>query len=177
MQLIITGSEGNIGRRLRAAYPGSIGIDVAAGAEIAADLAGIDYDAPDIRAAFERADGVIHLATSARPQDAGAIHYQAVTNTARLVAACAGFGIKRLVLASSDWAEPKTLMAKINTYGYSKRVFEAMAAMYSHSTGHAVALRFGWVPHDPPGPDTPQWLLDNYWDDARLLAEVRAALG
>ena len=32
MAIVIVGAEGNIGRRLRAAFPGAIGIDRAAGA-------------------------------------------------------------------------------------------------------------------------------------------------
>ena len=37
--LIIIGSQGNIGRRLMAAFPGALGIDRAPGADIVADLA------------------------------------------------------------------------------------------------------------------------------------------
>lgn len=179
MKLIITGSEGAIGRRLKAAFPGCIGIDVASTAEIVVDLATVDYEAPEIRAAFAGADGLIHLATSANPDAPDAMHFEAVVNTSRLVAACRRYDLKRLVLASSDWAQPNTSMIGINTYGHSKRVVEALAAMYAHATGHrAVGLRFGWVPHDASAlAGAPEWLLANHWDDHRLIAEVRSALG
>lgn len=53
-----------------------------------------------------------------------------------------------------------------------------MAAMYAQSTAPAVALRIGWVPHDPASVLTAEKsLADNYWDDARLIAEIRGALG
>jgi hypothetical protein len=86
--------------------------------------------------------------------------------------------VPRLILASSDWAAPKVAWAEINTYGHSKRVFEAMAAMYQHATGcRATGLRFGWVPASPASLiGAEPWLLENYWDDARLVREVEAAL-
>jgi nucleoside-diphosphate-sugar epimerase len=86
--------------------------------------------------------------------------------------------VPRLVLASSDWAAPKAGWAGINTYGHSKRVFEALTAMYSHVPGRrAVAVRIGWVPGDRSALESAaDWLLANYWDDARLIAEVTAAL-
>ena len=178
MPIIITGSEGNIGRKLRTIFPDAIGIDVAPTAQIVADLATIDYAAPAVADAFRTADGLVHLATSPQPDAPDAVHFSAVTNAARLLGACERYDIRRLVLASSDWAAPKALMAGINTYGHSKRVFEAMAAMYAHTGRRAVALRFGWVPRDPAAViGAPQWLLDNYWDDDRLFSEVTAALG
>lgn len=178
MKLIITGSEGNIGRKLRPAFPDAVGIDIAPGADIVADLSAIDYDAPEVKAAFEAADGLLHLATCANPDAPDAVHFQAVIDAARLLDACRTYRIARVVLPSSDWADPKPLMARINTYGHSKRVLEAMAAMYGQSSGRAVALRFGWVPHSPQALEgAPDWLLANYWDTGRLIAEVRAALG
>ena len=178
MRLLIIGSRGNIGRRLTEAFPDCIGIDVMPGADIVADLATIDYAAAPIADAFGTVDGVIHLATSANPSAEDGVHFSAVTNAARLLAACEKYDVPRIVLASSDWAQPKALMAKINAYGHSKRVFEAMAAMYAHTGRRAVALRFGWVPRDAAAlVGAPQWLLDNYWDDKRLIAEVRTALG
>jgi nucleoside-diphosphate-sugar epimerase len=70
-------------------------------------------------------------------------------------------------------------MAEINVYGHSKRVMEAMAAMYAMTPGRrAVALRIGWVPGDPGElQGAEDWLLANYWDDARLIAAFAAALG
>ena len=44
MKLVITGSAGNIGRRLMPAFPGSIGIDRVHGANIVAELMTLDYE-------------------------------------------------------------------------------------------------------------------------------------
>lgn len=178
LRIVITGSEGNIGRRLKAAFPDALGIDVRRGAGIVADLATVDYSRAVIAAALTGADAVVHLATSADPDAPADVHWQAVANTARLFAACAHAGVPRVVVASSDWAEPKAGMV-VNAYGHSKRVFEALAEMYSLAPGRtAVALRVGWVPLTPDEvADAPEWLRANYWDDARLVAEFRKALG
>lgn len=178
MTIIIVGAMGNIGRRLMAAFPGAIGIDRHPDADIVEDLTTIDYEATMVRRAFESCDGLIHVATSANVDDPDSVHWRAVVDGARLIEACADYNVPRLVLPSSDWAEPKTAMARINVYGHSKRVFEAMAAMYTMTPGRrAVALRFGWVPKDPGELATAEgWLIANYWDDARLIAEVKAAL-
>ena len=179
--IIILGSQGNIGRRLMAAFPGAIGIDRAAGADIVGDLHTLDYDALEVRQAFETADGLIHVATSANVADPSAVHWAAVADTARLMAACDRYNIRRVVLPSSDWAQPKTRWAahELNAYGHSKRIFEAMAEMYNVTPGrHAVALRLGWVPrHADEVTMADAWLQANHWDDARLVGQVQAALG
>ncbi len=178
MRIVITGSEGNIGRRLRPAFPGAIGIDVRRGADIVADLATVDFSRRVIAEALSGADAVIHLATSADPDAADDVHWTAVANTSRLVAACAHAGVARIVLASSDWAAPKDGLA-VNAYGASKRVIEALAAMYALGPGRsAVALRVGWVPSSADEiAAAPDWLRASHWDDARVVAEFRAALG
>jgi nucleoside-diphosphate-sugar epimerase len=121
------------------------------------------------------------VATSANVNDSDAVHWQAVADTARLVQACDRYNVRRVVLPSSDWAEPKTRWAtlELNAYGHSKRIIEAMALMYNMTPGRrAVALRIGWVPHDPSEVATAEpWLQANYWDDARLIAQVKTALG
>lgn len=176
--VLIIGSEGNVGRRLKAAFPGSVGIDRVPGADIVADLADIDYDAAPIRAAFEAAETVIHVGTSPDPEGPDAVQFAAVTQAARLLEACLKYRITRLLLPSSDWADPPPGFAPINTYGYSKRVFEAMAAMYAHATGGtATALRIGWVALDQAQADAADpWLRANYWTTDRLVAEVRKAI-
>ena len=178
MPLIITGSQGNIGRRLMAAFPGAVGIDRDPGADIVDDLATIDYQSTVVRRALEGCDGLVHLATSADPEAPELVHWRAVAEGARLVEACAGCDVPRLVLPSSDWAEPKWGF-EINAYGHSKLVFESMAAMYDLAPGRrAVALRYGWVPADEDEVEAaPDWLRANYWDDTRLIAEVKTALG
>ena len=180
--IIIVGSMGNVGRRLMAGFPGAIGVDRLPGADIVASLAEIDYEAPDVRHAFGRADGLIHVATSANVGDPDAVHWQAVIDTARLLAACGRYGIRRVVIPSSDWADPMTRWAahKPNAYGHSKRVFEEMAHMYTvgHPERHCVALRIGWVARDASEVAAADgWLQANYWDDARLVGQIQAALG
>ncbi|MCR4282366.1 MAG: NAD-dependent epimerase/dehydratase family protein [Bauldia sp.] len=178
MRIVITGSEGNIGRRLRAVFPDAVGIDVARGADILADLATVDYQRRVINEALTNAEAVVHLATSADPEATDDVHWQAVANAARLIAACAHAGVPRIVVASSDWAEPKNGLA-VDAYGHSKRVMEALAAMYALAPGRAaMALRVGWVPRSADEvAGAPEWLRANYWDDARLVVEFRKALG
>jgi nucleoside-diphosphate-sugar epimerase len=181
MTIIVIGSMGNIGRRLLAAFPGAIGIDRVAGADIVASLADIDYDAPAVKAAFEKADGLIHVATSANVDDPDAVHWDAVVGTARLLQACDRYGIKRVVIPSSDWAAPETRWHEheINAYGHSKRVLEAMAAMYNMTPGRrCVALRIGWVAPDAETvARADPWLQANYWDTDKLVLQMRSALG
>jgi nucleoside-diphosphate-sugar epimerase len=179
MTIIITGAMGNVGRRLMAAFPDAIGLDRHPDADLVEDLSTIDYDSTMVRRALEGADGLVHLATSANIEDPDSVHWRAVVDTARLVEAAARYDIRRLVLPSSDWAEPKADWIDINVYGHSKRVMEAMAAMYAKTPGRrAVALRIGWVARDMAEVESAEpWLRNNYWDDARLIAEVKAALG
>ncbi len=180
MTVIIVGAMGNIGRRLRPAFPDSIGIDRVPGADIVASLSTIDYDAPEVKAAFEKADGLIHVATSAKVPDPDAVHWQAVADTARLMAACDRYNIRRVVIPSSDWADPMTRWADtpISAYGHSKRVFEAFAHMYNVKPGrHCIALRIGWVDDPAVIGKAPLWLQANYWDDNRLIGQMKAALG
>ena len=181
MTILLFGAMGNIGQRLMPVFPDAVGIDRAAGADVVADLATIDYAAPDIAALFDRADGVIHVATSASVEAPDATHWAAAADAARLMQACDRHNIRRVVLPSSDWAEPKNRWAEkeLNTYGHSKRVMEALALMYNTTPGrHAVALRLGWVPRDASRVATAEpWLQANYWPDAYLIAQVKAALG
>lgn len=110
------------------------------------DIDMLDFDAEPLRSRLDAARTVIYLATSADVSAPDTVHYQAMVNVSRLLAACARVPVSRVLLPSSDWAEPKTQWASINTYGHSKRVFEVMAAMYRHSTGQrCAALRIGWV--------------------------------
>lgn len=169
---------GTIGKKLMSAFPSAIGIDRVIGADIVCDLSTVDYSSGVIAEAFRGADAVIHLATSSDPMAPDQVHYEDVINTARLVAACAVAKVNLLILASSDWAQPKDPTLSINTYGHSKRVIEAMAAMFSHSQNcQAVALRIGWVPADPSAlVDAPGWLLANHWSDATLIAAFQSAI-
>ena len=178
MKTVIFGSEGNIAKRLRPLFPDAFGVDRVPGADLVASITDVDYDAEPLRSRLAEADVVLHLATSPRTHDPDEVHYQAVIDAARLLKACQAVPVPRVLLPSSDWAEPKRGWPAMNTYGYSKRMLESMAAMYSFSTGkRCVALRFGWVAPwsdiEAAG-DSP--LRGNYWDDARLLHEVRRGL-
>jgi len=177
--IIIVGAMGNIGRRLMQAFPNAVGIDRMRGADLVCDLRNIDYDTAEIRRLFESADALIHLATSSNVDDPEAVHWRGVVETARLVEACARYNIRRVVLPSSGWAEPKAGWPHSSgAYGRSKRAIEALAATYSMTPGRrAVALRIGWVARDPSEIATAaEWLRENRWDDARLIAEIKAAL-
>lgn len=178
MALIIFGSEGNVGRRLMAAWPGAVGIDRAPGADIVADLETIDYEEPRIAGLLADAEGVIHVATSPDVDAPDDVQYQAVIDAARLLKACQRVPVPRVILPSSDWADPKRGWMNINTYGHSKRVFETMADMYRFSTGkRCVALRIGWVARPGEYEVADEWLRANYWSTERLLAELATALG
>jgi nucleoside-diphosphate-sugar epimerase len=178
MAILITGAAGNIGRRLMAALPGAIGLDRIAGSDIHADLATVNFRRDPVRAALASAEAVIHLATNPDPKAPASVHWQAVSDTARLLAACAAARVPRVVLPSSHLTEPEEGM-RLNPYGQSQRVIEAMAAMYMQDTGlTATALRIGWVPANAgEAQRAPPWLAARYWDDARLVAEFRGALG
>ena len=147
-------------------------------ADIVADLATIDYERRVISEALAHAHAVIHLATCADPEASDVVHWHAVANAARLFAACAAAHVPIVVVASSDWAEPRNGRA-INAYGHSKRVMEVLAAMYALAPDRrAVALRVGWVPRAlDEVAAAPDWLNANYWDDVRLIDEFRRALG
>lgn len=178
MPIVVTGSEGNIGRRLKAALPDVVGIDRVAGADVVVDLATVDYRNLAMQTALRTADALVHLATNANADAKEAVHWDAVATAARLMAACAEAEVPRVVLASSDWAEPKNGLT-INAYGWSKRAIEAMAAMYDLVPDRtAVALRVGWVPQSGEEvADAAAWLRDAYWDDGRLIAAFQEALG
>jgi nucleoside-diphosphate-sugar epimerase len=179
MTVIITGSQGNIGRRLMRAFPESTGVDRGEGADIVADLADCSYQEGALAAALKTARCVIHLATSADPDAMLEEHLAAVTATARLLEACLNAGVPRIVLPSSDWAEPRDPRLQINAYGHSKRAIEALAAIYRSREGfRAVALRIGWVPGSEAELNAaPDWLRANYWPDEKLISSFREAAG
>jgi nucleoside-diphosphate-sugar epimerase len=177
LKAVIFGSEGNVGRRLKPLFAEVFGIDQAPGADLVAPIKDIDFAAEPLDARLKSADVVLHFATSpnvAAPDD---VQYQAVIDAARLLDACQRIPVPRVLLPSSDWAEPKVGWAGINTYGHSKRVFETMAAMYRFSTGkRCAALCIGWVALPGQYETSADWLRANYWSTERLIAEVKAAL-
>ncbi|WDR04577.1 NAD(P)-dependent oxidoreductase [Devosia rhodophyticola] len=179
MRLLVTGALGAVGRTVMTAFPDSVGLDIRPGTDITADLGTIDYNDPRIVTALTNVDALVHLGTSPNPKAADEVHWQAVSNCARLLQAAQRMQVKNVVLASSNWAEPINPAMIINAYGDSKRVFEQLAAMYDHGEGQrAVALRIGWVPHSPDQyTKAEQWLKDNFWSGERLIDEMRRALG
>lgn len=178
MKIVITGSEGNIGRRLRRAFPDAIGIDIRPGADIRANLEFIDYDDRVVRRALETAEGLVHLATTADPEAPADVHWQDLINASRLFANAMKRGVRCLVVASADWADPAD-GREVNTYGHSKRVLEIMAAMYDHEEGRrGRSVRIGWVPRDESEIEAaPDWLRDTRWSDYKLVSAFRWALG
>ncbi len=180
MRIVITGSEGRVGSRLMKAFPGAVGVDRTGSPDIRADLATIDYDASEIRDLLRSADALVHLGANPNPRAPEDEHWQSVVNAARLLRACARDDVKRVVLASSDWAEPQAKFGyPINSYGHSKRAYETMAAMYGAVEGRrAVALRVGWVPTSVDEVEHAEPVIAaNYWPDDRVIAEFKRALG
>lgn len=172
-KIIIIGGCGSIGRKLKKEWTHAICVDRAKGADIIFDLATLNQRDSAFHSILKAAEVVVHLATSADSEASELIHFNSVVNTAKLVSACAAVNVPNLILASSDWAEPKAAHLRINSYGYSKRVIEAMAEMYSHHEYRvATAIRIGWVPDESFEIDTaPEWLLENYWSDVKLIDE------
>lgn len=179
MNLVITGSEGNIGRALRKVFPDAIGIDRRQCAHIICDLHDANLFSGPVGDALASADAVIHLATSPDPHSSPKDHFASLTATTRLVEACACLRVPRLILPSSGWAYPTVgWPRRMTAYGWSKRAIEALAEMYRAAGLHCVALRYGWVAErveDLPQ-DAPPALLASWWSYDRLEHEVRAAL-
>ncbi len=120
----------------------------------------------------------MHVGTEPDPKAPDEIHYAAITAAARLLEACLRYKVSRLVLPSSGWADPKPEFGPINAYGHSKRVFEAMAAMYANTGARAVALRIGWVARNQAEVDAADPALRaDYWDTETLISRVKTALG
>ena len=177
MKIIITGSQGTIGTRLTPHFPEKIGIDIKPGADIRANLEFIDYEDRDVRRAFETANALIHLATTADTTAPADRHWQDVVNTSRLLEAARARGIKTLVVASSDLAMPDN-EDDLTTFGHGKRVLEIMTAMYDHEPGyHARPVRVGWVPREPGDMQTTdEKLRARIWSDKRLVSAFKKAL-
>lgn len=176
--IVITGSEGSVGQKLMHALPDPVGVDRKPTATIVADLETADYSSGPLADALHTADAVIHLATDPNPEAPAEVHLAAAVAGARLVGAAARIGVPRLLLASSDWADPILSGLEVNPYGRSKRVFEELAQIYNAIPGlSGGSLRIGWVPRDPAEvEEAPDWLRANHWPDETLIKSVRYAL-
>ncbi len=117
MKTVIFGSEGNIGKKLRTIFPGAFGVDRVQGADLVASMEEVDFDAEPLKSRLAEADVVLHLATSPSTQAPDEVHYQAVIDAARLLMACQKVPVPRVLLPSSDWADPKRGWPPMNTYG------------------------------------------------------------
>ena len=84
-----------------------VGFLVLALADITCDLSALNEGDSAFFSILKTAEVVIHLATSPDPEASELIHFNSVVSTAKLVSACAAANVPKLILASSDWAEPK----------------------------------------------------------------------
>jgi nucleoside-diphosphate-sugar epimerase len=177
MKLVITGSEGIVGRLLMAAFPGAIGVDRVNGADVVVDFDTLDYASEPMRGVLAGADAIIHLAAEPSPYKADAAHWQSVINAVRFFAAAAEAGVPRFVVASSGWAVPMAGQY-LSPYSHSKRVMEGLADMYDVAPGRVGRfVRIGWLPRQ--GHDitlNPEWEQALLWSHERLVAEFRKAL-
>jgi len=177
VKVVVVGSQGRIGARLMRAFPGAIGIDRRPGADVVVDLADADYGAEPLRGALAGATTLIHLAAGSGIDAPDAVHWQAIGYSLRLLLAAQAARIGHLIVASSDWAGPGEGLP-VSVYGHSRRVLEALAAMYGVPPRRATVIRVGWVPASVEEVATaPDWLAANHWSDERLLAEFRQAIG
>lgn len=180
--VIVTRSEGPVGRRLRALLPDMVGVDSAEGADLRLDLAHDDFAATGLHAALAKAGAVLHLHGATDPTVAAESDGSGMAGTARLVRACGALRVPRLVLAAPGPA-PHTPHA----HGAVARIghaIDAIVAAYDALPGcSAQALSLGWVPPDLSPPDlslldhAPDWLRAGYWTDDVLAAAVQRALG
>ncbi len=127
MRVLVTGSEGFIGRNLRVALRRRPGLEV-----VGFDL-GQTPDELDRLAA--EAEFVFHLAGVNRPRDPAEYEEGNVHLTARLLDRLAAAGRKAPFVFSSS-----TQAALDNPYGTSKRRAEELARAYAESTGAPVRI-------------------------------------
>ncbi|WFB37371.1 NAD(P)-dependent oxidoreductase [Kiritimatiellota bacterium B12222] len=176
--ILILGACGTIGKKLKHAWPHALTVDKKSEADLVFDLADLSTAPSPLTPFLNSADVVIHLASTAEPDSPAHIHFESVIHAANLVSACVAAEVPHLILASSDWAAPKAPHLRINTYGHSKRVMETMAEMYSHLEGiEATAIRIGWVPDEQIDFEkVPNWLLENYWNDQKLIERIHTEI-
>ncbi|RKF07678.1 NAD(P)-dependent oxidoreductase [Oceaniradius stylonematis] len=198
MHVLITGAGGHLGRKLFDALEAKPGYAVS----------GIDIrptDHPRIHTAdlssepvwadlFEGVDVIVHLAGDREP---GATWPSAIKNnmdaTLTLYHHAAARGVKRVVLASSNWLhgdkrftgdrlDSTTPPGPINAYGMSKLFCERTGAYFAEHHGLSViCLRIGWTQwtHDNrPGPHMAmgRWGQEMWLSDRDFLSGMQAAI-
>lgn len=171
-RIVITGAAGRMGRVLRDHWQGR-------------DLVSLDRENGDLdqygawAAEFAGAHAVIHLAAASTDGLGGfeTAAYGNVVQTLNVLRSCREHGIRRLVLASSVWADHAAFGVSPSPtyYAASKQAGEALArAWASMEGGTAVCLRLGhFDPAWNPVPDEVEVLR---LDEAALCHHLDRAL-
>ena len=159
-RILITGSEGVVGRRLRAVFPNAYGLDIASSADVRADL--LDYpDLPDC-------DVIIHLACATKNPTAPFEEQAPNLHMAEVVVLTSISRGVPVVFASSVWAQVHPL----NAYACMKRCVEQMVD--SHG---GASIRLGWIGHTPETlAEADTFLRSVAWSDEQLHAEFLNAV-
>ncbi|WP_449411106.1 NAD-dependent epimerase/dehydratase family protein [Methylobacterium komagatae] len=135
-RILVTGSEGRIGRSISGWLQAANGIDLSSG------------DLSDLVPDFSGYDTVIHLAGSLTEDIDAAEQNQAITFN--VLRACRKAGVGKLIWASSVRADEPLIGLPVSWYGASKAAQEAYLRAWVAEVPSriAVALRFG---HFCPG--------------------------
>ncbi|WP_333714169.1 NAD-dependent epimerase/dehydratase family protein [Yoonia sp.] len=198
MNVLITGAAGHLGRKLfdhLAAQGGChvTGIDLREVEETnihTADLAvGTDWASHLIGV-----DVVVHLAGDSSPAATWeSCQRNNTLITSALLHHAAAAGVRRVILASSNWVladrrfakgklTSQTVPCPTTPYGVSKVVCEQMGAYYSRCHGLSViCLRIGWNQRGPvnlPGPHMAmgRWGQEMWLSDRDFLQGMQAAM-
>ncbi|WP_136440422.1 NAD-dependent epimerase/dehydratase family protein [Pacificoceanicola onchidii] len=198
MHVLITGAGGHLGRKLFDVLEADPEMSVS-GVDIrpvdhpdihTADLSG----APDWAKLLHGVDVIVHLAGDREPAASwnSAIEHN-MDATLSLYHHAAEHGVKRVVLASSNWIHgdkrftsdtlnSATPPGPVNAYGVSKLFCERTGAYFAKHHGLSViCLRIGWTQwtHDnQPGPHMAmgRWGQEMWLSDRDFLNGVRAAV-
>jgi NAD+ dependent glucose-6-phosphate dehydrogenase len=198
MHVLITGAGGHLGRKLFDALEQDAGYKVS-GIDIRpvdhphihmADLSG-DPNWVDL---LKNVDVIVHLAGDREPAAtwSSAIKHN-MDATLALYHCAAAHGVKRVVLASSNWIHgdkrftddplnSATPPGPLNAYGMSKLFGERTGAYFAEYHGLSViCLRIGWTQwtHDnQPGPHMAmgRWGQEMWLSDRDFLNGMRAAI-
>lgn len=198
MHVLITGAGGHLGRKLfdtLDADPGfeASGIDIRAVDHPRIHVADLS-DGEDWATHFDGVDVIVHLAGDREP---AATWDSAIRNnmdaTLTLYHHAAARGVKRVILASSNWVHgdkrfgnerlgPQTPPGPINAYGMSKLFCERTGAYFARHHGLSViCLRIGWTQWthgNRPGPHMAmgRWGQEMWLSDRDFLGGMMAAI-
>ncbi|WP_234891478.1 hypothetical protein [Agrobacterium vitis] len=159
-KLLIIGSEGIVGRRLKSCFPSALTMDATGSPTIRADI----LDCPNL----PDCDVVIMLACASNDPNLGWETQSKSLRMAEIVihnAAAKGIPV---IYASSVWAERHPL----NCYGAVKRCIEQMVDSFG-----GISIRLGWIGHTPADIERADDRdKQDAWSDEKLCLEVRKAL-